>query len=225
MRRTEPEALAAATEAIISRRAACEDAARWAPPDDPFGLLGYLDTHRGVPQEVLAADAADALVVIRCLRAALNERERAFIHLSRDLGRKWRQIAGPLGLTSPQAAEQRCLRLDRWHETETRSDKQARRERAASASRPAWLAAHASEIRPAAMAVMLISPWLPSALSPAVTDLAEELGDPDATPAGLMFCLSALAYAYRYLAPDGYSEAALDRAAALAAEYDARSAK
>lgn len=62
--------------------------------------------------------------------------------------------------------------------------------------------------------------WAP-APSPAVADLAEELGDPEVTPAGLMACLGEIVYQYRYETPAGFCDQDLDFASLLVEEYRA----
>jgi hypothetical protein len=61
---------------------------------------------------VTQADALDALTLIRQLREHLDTDERRLIDMARREKATWPQIAKRLGLSSPQAAQQRRKRLE-----------------------------------------------------------------------------------------------------------------
>lgn len=222
MRRTEPGALRRAADAIRNRRLACADSALDALPDDPFGVTGYVNSHRKVPRRVLEADVDDALAIIRCLHAELDEREHALIGLARSLDFPWRRIASGLGATSPQGGQQRFLRLEAWRAGQPRSDKAARELRTAGETEAEWLARNAAQVRNCAVLAGAAGAGLPryEELASAIEDVLEALED-DAAPQGLLATLSLAARAHDGVPwhVHGLACEALAMAAVLAEEW------
>jgi hypothetical protein len=174
-RATDPRA--GAHDAIAARRSACEDSALEQLPDDLLGVLRFVLTHRDVPPAILAADAADALALIRWLRAEADRLEHGAIGLARDAGVTWSLIGRHLGLGTgkPQATEQRYLRLtaklagqppDPSLARHARRRQQAEERRMQRQDR--WLAGHTFEIEAAARAIVALT--LPSPTAQASAD-------------------------------------------------------
>ncbi|MFI9550042.1 hypothetical protein [Nonomuraea endophytica] len=64
------------------------------------------------PPNPTGQDLADALRMVPMARRDLDLLEHSLLRAAREAGLRWRDIAGALGLDSPQAAQQRLARLD-----------------------------------------------------------------------------------------------------------------
>lgn len=108
----------AAAEDIHYRRIRCHDPAlsHWPDPLDQgflFAVVGYVARYRkDIALATLQADITDQLLIINFLHEQLDHRTlNAITRAHRDCGMSWRAIAGPLGVTSRQGAEQTWQRL------------------------------------------------------------------------------------------------------------------
>jgi hypothetical protein len=87
------------------------------PQVDAYKLLHYVLSgavpfrHDETKPEPTAQDWADVLRMVEPARRDLEGLESNVIAGARKAGLRWRQIAGALGLDSPQAAQQRAHRL------------------------------------------------------------------------------------------------------------------
>jgi hypothetical protein len=152
-------------------------------PDDPAGLIAWVCTHQDAPDDVLAADALDALDIIYHLRVTLDRQELTLLRTARKAGVTWQRIALVLHLRSRQAAQQRALRLDSLQAGEGRSERTARERHAGESAEATWLLRNRNAIHAAARAVA-------SEFPTEATDLAEVLHDPASTSRELIAWLS-----------------------------------
>jgi hypothetical protein len=172
-----------ATSRITARREAAGDKHIDTLPDDPAGMVAWVCAHRNMPAEVLAADALDALAIIRALRVTLDRQESSLLSLAREAGVPWQRLAVVMHLKSRQAAEQRARRLEAMQAGEGRSERAARARHANQAKEASWLTLHHKDIRRAAQDL--------SRTYPAAADgLAEALKDPASTPRELVAWMS-----------------------------------
>ncbi|WP_436778284.1 type III effector protein [Yinghuangia sp. YIM S09857] len=176
-----------------------------APPRDrpvpqpvPFfaaaAALAAIDDAVGTAQEPSGADRpgarprtpdADevlaALLLLREVRGRLAAWEPDLIETARHAGASWASLAGPLGVTSRQAAERRYLRLRPGGAAGSTGDQrvQATRDRrAADRAVTAWARAHAADLRSLAGAVTATGD-LGRAAGPPLAALADALGHND----------------------------------------------
>lgn len=112
-------AVQAVIDDVLRRRQAAEDPDLELLGDDPAGVVAHVLAHRQVPAQVIQADVDAALLIIRHLRAELDRQELALIRAGRAAGMEWAGLAGPLGVATKQAAEQRTLRLAAAHDQQT----------------------------------------------------------------------------------------------------------
>jgi hypothetical protein len=173
----------AAVEAIALRRASCGDDDLEALRDDPAGVISYVLMHRDVPQQVLAQDVADVLVLIRCHQAWLTRALHSALELahSREVGMTWAKIAPLVGLESPQGAMQLYQRLDSERKGGPRSEVDWRQTR----RQAAFAARRAAEITAAARAVVQGC----HSGAPDLEALQEALDDPDSSAVTVMVFL------------------------------------
>jgi len=163
-------------DAVFGRHAACgDDGMEMLAADEPLAILRYLLSRPDVPRNVRAADAADAVTMVRHLHADLADLERRALRLAKDSGLTWEQVAA-VRRGSPQAAHQRLRRLE-----------EAKDEVAAPRSEAAWLAHNAGHIERTARAVAASA--LPVIVQSDADDLDEALAEDDPGPAELMSLL------------------------------------
>jgi hypothetical protein len=131
------------------------------------------------PEQALAA-----LLLLRELRQQLAGWERGLIETAREAGASWAELAGPLGVTSRQAAERRYLRLrpagEDWVRTGDQRVKAERDRRAADRAVTAWARGNAADLRALAAGVTAAAGPGAGAV-PAVDRLLAALGQDDAT--------------------------------------------
>lgn len=129
------------------------------------------------PDQALAA-----LVLLRELRAELPGWEAGLVENAREAGATWADLAGPMGVASRQAAENRYLRLrPRGHTAGTGAErvKAVRDRRAAQRTVAAWARANAAELRVLA-AQITAATGLADDARPAQAALTAALGTSDA---------------------------------------------
>ena len=140
-----------AVAAIYQRRreAGDDDLHLWS--DSPDDVISYVAAHRRVPEEVLVADARDALLLVRFVRARLDARELAFLDTCRapapGIRVTWEELASDLGAHSPQAAQQRWARHTQAAARATRPPFEEERERA-------WTLEHGARVQQVAAALL-----------------------------------------------------------------------
>jgi hypothetical protein len=108
----------AAIERIISRRDEADDPhTELLDPDDPVALIKHVSTCNRVPEWVMHHDVVDSLWVVAYIRSRLPHRpdevaalEDQLLRHGRKIGVKLKDLAPPLGLSSPAGVK---LRLDR----------------------------------------------------------------------------------------------------------------
>lgn len=125
-----------------------------------------------------ADEALAALLLLRELRGSLAAWEPDLIEAARRAGASWAALAGPLGVTSRQAAERRYLRLRPGGAPGSTGDQrvQATRDRrAADRAVTAWARDHAGELRTLAGAVAALED-LDHATDAPMAALAHALG-------------------------------------------------
>lgn len=181
---------------IAARRQAAGDDGLEALGVDPFSAVRYVCTHRSVRAEVLAADALDALTIIRSLRVALDRDELSLIKLACANGITLGVVAQALGLRTRQAAEQRRLRLEEQAEQRRsrvpgesrsggeRSEVKARERARRTRREEAWLVRHTMEIKDVCQA-MVSAPFSAAGTTETLEDLLGALDDPY-PPAGTL---------------------------------------
>lgn len=129
-------------------------------PDDPAGAIAWVIAHVDVPSAVLRADVTDCLALSRWLRVTVDRRELALLKLSRRPGVEvtWQEAATSLGLQSPQAAQQRMLRLQAQRDSTVRNEKAMRAKWTAEARQEVWLEENEDRIRDTAKSMCKIAP-------------------------------------------------------------------
>jgi hypothetical protein len=129
------------------------------------------------------AEALDALVSVRELRARLDVWEPRLIAAARHGGATWAQIAPALGVASRQAAERRFLRLHQGagDAAGTRDDRvQAVRDRrAGERAVDSWARTNGAALRQLAGQIVALTDLGPAA-QPSLDRLYTALGDNDA---------------------------------------------
>ncbi|MFC4062655.1 hypothetical protein ACFOWE_30530 [Planomonospora corallina] len=148
----EPEA-ARRVEAIIERRARCDDPDREKLCDEPLELVAYVLAHRRVPEEVLRRDVPDALVLLEYARRAvpvlpgrLDRLEHRLLTLGTEIGLSLGELAAALGLRSRQAVQHRLLRHAAAERGGPRSEVAERAARRAEERERAWLDRHGADL-------------------------------------------------------------------------------
>ncbi|WP_425578626.1 type III effector protein [Streptomyces gulbargensis] len=93
--------------------------------------------------------ALAALLLLRELRERLADWEPGLIETAREAGASWADLAGPLGVTSRQAAERRYLRVrpGRPGDTGEQRVRATRDRRAADRSVSTWARGNAADLR------------------------------------------------------------------------------
>lgn len=125
--------------------------------------------------------ALAALLTLREVREQLAGWESGLIETARGQGASWADLAGPLGVSSRQAAERRYLRLRPGTAGSTGEQRvQATRDtRAADRSVTAWARDNAADLRRLAGQITALTD-LPEEAASAVGDLNRALADHDA---------------------------------------------
>jgi hypothetical protein len=159
-------------------------------------------------------DTLDALAALHALRARLDEWEPRLIARARAGGASWAQLAGPLGVTSRQAAERRYLRMHRpsGGDPDATGDERvqaARDRRAGDRAVTAWARDHGADLRQLAGQVTALTD-LGAGAQARLDDLHAALGTDDAAE-----LVPLLAATHEHL-----PAALADRVAAVAAETD-----
>jgi hypothetical protein len=167
--------------------------------------------------EATVDQTLDALTALHALRARLDEWEPRLIARARAGGASWAQLAGPLGVTSRQAAERRYLRMHRptGGDPEATGDERVRAvrdQRAGDRAVTAWARDHGADLRQLAGQISALTDLGPDALAP-LHDLHTALGSGDAAD---LVPLLAAAQAHLPAAHAGLA----DRVAAVAAQTD-----
>ncbi|MEJ3746429.1 hypothetical protein WEI85_24460 [Actinomycetes bacterium KLBMP 9797] len=134
-----------------------------------------------------------ALVVLRELRALLDEWEPQLIEAARAADISWTDLAPALGVTSRQAAERRYLRLRRTDTdpagtTQDQRVQAVRDRRAGDRAVTAWARAHGADLRQLAGQISALTDLAPAA-QPDLDRLHDAVGTDD--PTGLIPLLTA----------------------------------
>ncbi|MFG3497727.1 type III effector protein [Streptomyces sp. NPDC047928] len=155
-------------------------AAQGAPPADAASGQDDPEPEPPGPEQALAA-----LLLLREVRGQLAGWEPGLIETARAAGASWADLAGPLGVTSRQAAERRYLRLRPGDHGATGEEriKATRDRRAADRTVTAWARGNAAGLRQLAGQITALDD-LPRGARTPVRDLARALADDDA--AGLV---------------------------------------
>ncbi|MFE8009448.1 type III effector protein [Streptomyces sp. NPDC057418] len=145
--------------------------------------------HPSAPSTPNGGEALAALLLLREVRQQLAAWEPGLIEEARASGVNWADLAGPLGVTSRQAAERRYLRLRPGPAGSTGEQRvQATRDdRAALRSVAAWARENAADLRQLAGQITALTD-LPAPAKGPVTRLAHALAQDD--PALLVAPLS-----------------------------------
>ncbi|MEU6979012.1 HSP18 transcriptional regulator [Streptomyces sp. NPDC046371] len=168
---TPPVTFLAAAAALETINQAVQDAQR------PQGRTPAVTPEPGQgPHPALAA-----LLMLREVREQLTQWETGLIETARDQGASWADLAGPLGVSSRQAAERRYLRLRPGKAGSTGEERvQATRDtRAADRSVNAWARDNAADLRRLAGQITALTS-LPTTAESAISDLNLALADDDA---------------------------------------------
>ncbi|MEE1814454.1 HSP18 transcriptional regulator [Streptomyces sp. SP18ES09] len=125
--------------------------------------------------------ALAALLMLREVREQLAGWESGLIETARGQGASWADLAGPLGVSSRQAAERRYLRLRPGPDGSTGEERvQATRDtRAADRTVTAWARDNAADLRRLAGQITALT-GLPASADRAVDELNQALADNDA---------------------------------------------
>jgi hypothetical protein len=188
--RSHDGALAAVARIVRRReRARDDDLEKMPAPEDLLGVARYVLRCQRVSREVLAQDTCDALRIVAALRAQADEAELALLRSTRRLRITWAQTAAVLGLHSPQAAQQRLVRLGAAAGGRVRSELHERGRRAVARDASAWLGENGAQVLDLASAVASAAHAEPGAADLA-EDLAEELAEDVPSPRALVALLS-----------------------------------
>jgi hypothetical protein len=158
--------LAAVTAAIAATAHAVEQPTTGSPP-------------------VSGADLLDALIQLRWAQTELAGIEPVLVAAARAAGLSWQSLAAALGVASRQAAERRFLRsvsAPTDQPGDTRDDRvQAERDRrAAHRAATRWANDNTADLRRLAGQITALTD-LDEGAAPALAQLHQALGDPDAT--------------------------------------------
>ncbi|GAA3019761.1 hypothetical protein [Streptomyces fulvorobeus] len=161
----------AAMDALSAIEAAVADAQSPAPGPRPTG----------VPPDPNGEEALAALLLLREIRQRLAAWEPGLIEEARAGGASWADLAGPLGVTSRQAAERRYLRLRPGPSGSTGEQRvQATRDhRAAHRTVAAWARENAGDLRQLAGRITALTD-LPAPARGLMTRLNRALAQDDA---------------------------------------------
>ncbi|MFG2335503.1 HSP18 transcriptional regulator [Streptomyces yangpuensis] len=169
---TEPVPFLAAAAALETINQAVKDA-----------LQVSTDTPTTAPaQDMGPYPALAALLMLREVREQLAGWETGLIETARDQGASWADLAGPLGVSSRQAAERRYLRLRPGKAGSTGEERvqATRNTRAADRTVTAWARGNAADLRRLAGQVTALTD-LPTSAEGAIDDLNQALADNDAS--------------------------------------------
>ncbi len=109
-------------------------------------MVSYIARYQRIPDEVLRQDVLDQLRILAYLHAEEQRQRRVAIALARRVGVSWRLLAEPLGVGSPQGAEQTYLRLINEADGGARDEKAARRATSAATAERDRLASNATRL-------------------------------------------------------------------------------
>ena len=177
-----------AIDRITARHLNCGDTWTESMGDGAGEAVEYVLTHRrGIPRDVLHADAEDILTLIRWMHDEADRLEYAAMTFAREVGVPWIRIAARLGWGAAQSAESRYLRLRGEHAGEGRDARAGREARWAelrraqeAGQREGWALSHARMIEDAAREV-LASP-LPAGEAENAEEVEVALGAHPASP-------------------------------------------
>lgn len=167
-----PAQVRQAVDDIYARRVAAGDDDLHLWSDTPAEALAYVLRHQAVSRDVQVKDARDALLLIRAQRADLDALELRALDVCRRHQVPWSALAEDLGLSSPQAADQRRDRL--------RAAAAAQSRAVATEADPhererAWTLANGGRIRAAAAALLRAVPDIDATGNAAAIDLMEDI--------------------------------------------------
>jgi hypothetical protein len=224
MRQGDGPAFAAAIAAITRRRSAGDDSSLEMLPDDPLGVIEHVLRHRALPRNLLREDAGDALELIRQLRCLIDRVEYDTIGLARSNGLTWSRVAARLGLRTPQAAEQRFLRLTGARSSQPKNAAAVRqamaRQRRRTGREDQWLIRNGTRIQAVARTAS-ITPVPDPAARETAEELAEILGQAVPSPRALVGWLCVLVDELRFSGSlDSLPEVARTSLVGLVSEWD-----
>lgn len=182
---TDRASAVAAAKWILERRAALDPDSEWRFPDvdDLWGVVEFVEREQdGLSAAVLRDDAIAVLAILNHLAGEMARREMYALRIGRRSGATWPMLAGPLGVASYQAAEQRLLRLESLFEGDDGTRDEAtgrrlrRRPRRPAVTRPPAVVddAATAELRAAFGALLALEEQLPEDLADDLLNLRRE---------------------------------------------------